>query len=549
MHGRLRARPGAVVARRHPARLQRQAPGARHGTLPADHGRRHPARSGDGRRRRQPGHQRPRGLHPRQRVHPRRIRRPRLLRRRRVLRPRHRRRGRDRAPDGDLDRRGRARARPVEDGHPAVRAGLPEPGIHARPLDRELRHLLRHPLPERGAPVRAPAADLADLRDAGRSRRRVRREVGLGAAELVRDERTGRRRGAPAARLGGRALVARDRRRGARDPAGGRPVRRDLVRQDRDRRAWRGRLPAASVRQRRGRAGRADRLHAAPQPARRHRVRPDRHPGDRRPLPDGHRDGVRAARSWLAASPPARRRQRAPQRHHLGPGVLRAVGPAGPRHPRPAHARRRLRRRLPVPHRARHHRRVRARLRAARDVRRRARLGAVRPHRVRAGAVADAVGRRPAARPRRRRLPGDRRAAAREGLPRLVERHHPRRDAVRGGARVRGGDGQGARVHRAGRARRREGGRAAEAPALPRPRRPALDLPRQRAGPGRWRGGGPGDHGRLRVRRRALDRVRVPAAGRAAIGTRGEVEVFGEWIGFEVVREPLYDPEDARIRS
>ncbi len=36
---------------------------------------------------------------------------------------------------------------------------------------------------------------------------------------------------------------------------------------------------------------------------------------------------------------------------------------------------------------------------------------------------------------------------------------------------------------------------------------------------------------------------------RAAIGTRGEIEVFGEWIGFEVAREPLYDPEGARIRA
>ena len=35
----------------------------------------------------------------------------------------------------------------------------------------------------------------------------------------------------------------------------------------------------------------------------------------------------------------------------------------------------------------------------------------------------------------------------------------------------------------------------------------------------------------------------------AAIGTRGEVEVFGEWIGFEVAREPLWDPDGARIRS
>ena len=35
----------------------------------------------------------------------------------------------------------------------------------------------------------------------------------------------------------------------------------------------------------------------------------------------------------------------------------------------------------------------------------------------------------------------------------------------------------------------------------------------------------------------------------AAFGTRGEIEVFGEWIGFEVRREPLWDPEGKRIRS
>ena len=38
-------------------------------------------------------------------------------------------------------------------------------------------------------------------------------------------------------------------------------------------------------------------------------------------------------------------------------------------------------------------------------------------------------------------------------------------------------------------------------------------------------------------------------ADRAAIGTRGEVEVFGQWVGFEVVREPVYDPSGSRIRS
>jgi heterotetrameric sarcosine oxidase gamma subunit len=35
----------------------------------------------------------------------------------------------------------------------------------------------------------------------------------------------------------------------------------------------------------------------------------------------------------------------------------------------------------------------------------------------------------------------------------------------------------------------------------------------------------------------------------AGIGTRGEIDVFGQWIGFEVVREPLYDPKGYRIRS
>jgi 4-methylaminobutanoate oxidase (formaldehyde-forming) len=35
----------------------------------------------------------------------------------------------------------------------------------------------------------------------------------------------------------------------------------------------------------------------------------------------------------------------------------------------------------------------------------------------------------------------------------------------------------------------------------------------------------------------------------AVIGTRGEVEVFGQWVGFAVAAEPLYDPRGTRIRS
>jgi len=35
----------------------------------------------------------------------------------------------------------------------------------------------------------------------------------------------------------------------------------------------------------------------------------------------------------------------------------------------------------------------------------------------------------------------------------------------------------------------------------------------------------------------------------AAIGSRGDVDVFGTWVGFEVAREPLWDPAGDRIRA
>ena len=35
----------------------------------------------------------------------------------------------------------------------------------------------------------------------------------------------------------------------------------------------------------------------------------------------------------------------------------------------------------------------------------------------------------------------------------------------------------------------------------------------------------------------------------APIGTRGEIAVFGEWIGFEAVREPLWDPKNERVKA
>ena len=147
---------------------------------------------------------------------------------------------------------------------------------------------IHYPNEERqaGRPLRtAPAYD-----ELGAPRRGVRREVGLGAAELVRAQR-GRSalrwaRGPGALRprgWAGRALVAGDRRGGPRDPAGRRRsstrVRSRSSRSagpgalDVARSAWRGNdidRPVGSVD-----------LHPAAGPARRDPGRPDRHPARR----------------------------------------------------------------------------------------------------------------------------------------------------------------------------------------------------------------------------------------------------------------------------
>ena len=88
-------------------------------------------RAGDGRDHGHAADQRPRGVHPRQRVLPRRDRGRRLLRRRGLLRPRARRRRRHRQGDGRVDRRGRAEPRPLAHGHPPLRRPVPLAGLHA----------------------------------------------------------------------------------------------------------------------------------------------------------------------------------------------------------------------------------------------------------------------------------------------------------------------------------------------------------------------------------------------------------------------------------
>ena len=441
----------------------------------------------------------PEALHPGQRVHPRRERGPRLLRRGRVLRPRHRRRRRHRPADGALDRRGRARARPLEDGHPPVRRrSTGRQALHARAHDRGLRDLLRHPLPERGAPGRpaAAASRRPTTRLAGARARSFGEKSGWERPELVR-ARTRRR---PATRRSGRAAGPGEHW----SPAIGaealatraaRPACSTRRRFAKIEVAGPGALgvPPAAVRQRRRPAGRA-RSSTPSCSNRRGGIECDltvtRLADDRFLHRDRAPPSATTTCGWMRAAPAATTARSTRPRRHLGPRLLRAVGPAGPRHPGARVTRDDVSERgLPVPHRAARSRSARVPvLRAAGHLRRRARLGAVRAHRVRRGAVGRRSGRRagrtawsPAATGPSTRS-GSRRATA---SGRATSRPTRRRTRPASGSRSRS-----TRASTSSAARRsspREGGRAAQAPALPRPRRPALGLPRQRAGPGRRR--------------------------------------------------------------
>ena len=62
-------------------------------------------------------------------------------------------------------------------------------------------------------------------------------------------------------------------------------------------------------------------------------------------------------------------------------------------------------------------------------------------------------------------------------------------------------------------------------------------------------GGRPGDLGWLRVQRRGVHGVRLPAADAWDPGQRVEVEMFGRRIPATVVSEPVYDPAGSRVRG
>ena len=360
--------------------------------------------------RRHPDDQRPRGVHARQRVHPRRVATSAACSSPPASAPTA-----SPAPAASAARWRRW----IVDGEPEldlwkmdIRRFGPQYRSRAYTLarsDRELRDLLRHPLPERGAPGRPAAARCRRrTRDSRRSAPSFGEKAGVGAPELVRAERGGagvatrEPRGAPAARLGGRALVPGDRGRGAGDAAR-RPALFDetsfakieVVGSGRARRSCSGCAPTTST-------GRSAAITYTQLLNRRGgiecdltvtRVTP-------RPLPARDRDRVRQPRPRLDPAPRCRDDGSVlHQRRHVGPRLLRAVGAARPRHPRPSTttddvsdaafpyltARAITRRR-------------RARLRAAGHVRRRARLGAVRARRVRRARCGTRCGRRAAAR-------------------------------------------------------------------------------------------------------------------------------------------------------
>ena len=292
-------------------------------------------RAGDGGRQGHAADQRPRGVHARQRVLPRRDRRARLLRGRRLLRPRPRRRRRDRQGDGRVDRRRRAGARRVGDGHPALRPAVPlarATRSSARKEVYETYYDIRYPGHERqaGRPLRTSSA-YPWHREHGAA---FGEKSGWERVNWYEPTRAARRRAAAAARLGGDALVAGDRRRGAR-PRASAPglfdessfAKLELSR------ARGGRAARAPVRQPRRARRRRDHLHADAQPPRRDRVRLHGHARRGGALPDRHRDGVRQPRRELDPQPPARRRLGRPAGRDLALGVLRPLGPAGPRDP------------------------------------------------------------------------------------------------------------------------------------------------------------------------------------------------------------------------
>ena len=442
---------------------------------------------------------------------------------------------------------GRAGERHLGDGHQALRRAVPLALVHARPHERGLRDLLRHPLPGTRAPGRAPAADLERLPLARRARGGVRGEVGLGARQLVRVQRARRAtsRCVPAA---GRACTGRPRSAPSTSRRASAPGSSTSPRSQSSRSRARARPTSSNACATTASLATPGAITYTQMLNRRGGIECDftvtRVGEELFSIVTGTAFGNHDL-SWIRRHAPGRRQR--PLRGRDGAlGLLCAVGSAGRRDPRAADARPPG---LPVHEDAGADGRRRSRPCAARDVRRRARLGALLPDRVRGRPLAGALGGGARARPDRRRLPGDRLDAPREGLPRLGRRHHRGRDAARGGARLLRQAGR--RLHRLRRARRRWR-RRRPAPArrlrcvlLEDPRSVALGNEPVRVDGevrGRVTSGGYGY-----TVERSIAYAYLPAE--LGIGTAVEIDVFGRWVGGEIAREPLLDADGERVRS
>ena len=272
------------------------------------------------------------------------------------------------------------------------------------------------------------------------------------------------------------------------------------------------------------------------------------HAPRRGPLPDRDRDGVRKPRRRMDPAPPPRGRERAGRGRHIPLRLPRPLGPGRAGDPAAAHRCRPLERRVPLHALAGGRGRAGSLPRPPGHVRRRARLGALLPDGVRPTSLRRGLGGGQGARPRRGRLQGDRLAPAREGLPRLGCRHHSGRESVRGRPRFRRQARQG-RLHRPRGDRGRIEVRAGAPAGLPRPLRSTVGRARLRAGARRGGDGRPRDERRLRLLRRALDRVCVSAErGRAArpSGRGRDLRRLGRGRGR---RRAALGSEGERIRS
>ena len=386
-----------------------------------------------------------------------------------------------------------------------------------------------------------------------RARRGVRREVGLGAGELVRAERgraatrrcgraagrggTGRRRSAPSTAPAARPPALFDETSFAKLEVVGR---------------GRGRVPRAALRQPRRPRRRRDHLHADAQRARRDRVRLHRHAARRGPLPHRHRHGVRPATTWPGSA------QHAPDDGsvHVDDVTVAATrasalwGPRARDDPRSRSRRRPLERGVPV-----HARRASSRSApcpcsrcASPTSASSAGSSTARPSSgsrcgTRSGRRAASTGSSPAATGRSTRC-GSRRATA-SGAPTSRPTTRPYEAGLGFAVKLDKGDFVGRDALVGAQARAATGGSRCLVA-----RRPARGRARLRAGARRRRGRRPGDERRLRLHGRALDRVRLPArrarrAGHARSRSRSSASGWRA----RSPREPLCDPAGERIRA